>query len=197
MGRTKSFVTADVVRAARDVFWRQGYDEASIPQLRAATGLSASSLYHAFGSKRGLFDEALTNYLDEVALPRLIALRQERPAPWALADYLLGVRRELTDPGSRLPLDGCLALRSASGSLAADPALRARIVRYRGQLFAAMLAGVRARRPEFDDAEAERLASTVTNLVISAFTLSRVDGAGAVESIDTALALLEPRSAEH
>ena len=106
MGRTRSFSTADVVRAARDVFWREGYDEASVPQLRAATGLSASSLYHAFGSKRGLFDEALTNYLDEVSMPRLVALRQEPPTPWALADYLLGMRRELTDPGSRLPADG-------------------------------------------------------------------------------------------
>ncbi len=190
MGRTRSFSTADVVRAARDVFWREGYDEASVPQLRAATGLSASSLYHAFGSKRGLFDEALTNYLDEVSMPRLVALRQEPPTPWALADYLLGMRRELTDPGSRLPADGCLVLRTASSSLAADPALRDRVARYRAQLSAAMLAGLRARRPELDDAQAERLASTVTNLVISAFTLSRVDEAGALEAIDTALALL-------
>ncbi|GAB3998060.1 hypothetical protein GCM10029992_22820 [Glycomyces albus] len=52
MGRVQTFDTAEVVRAARTVFWQHGYEDASIPALEAATGLRRSSIYHAFGSKR-------------------------------------------------------------------------------------------------------------------------------------------------
>ena len=59
MGRPQTFETDEVVRAARGVFWRDGYESASLPDLEQATGLSRSSIYHAFGSKRGLFDAAV------------------------------------------------------------------------------------------------------------------------------------------
>ena len=48
MGRTATFDRADAVRAARGVFWNQGYEATSIPDLEQATGLKRSSLYHAF-----------------------------------------------------------------------------------------------------------------------------------------------------
>ena len=56
MARTQSFDRDTVVRAARTLFWTVGYESASIPELETATGLSRSSIYNAFGSKRGLFD---------------------------------------------------------------------------------------------------------------------------------------------
>ncbi|MDD0859753.1 TetR/AcrR family transcriptional regulator [Arthrobacter alpinus] len=42
-----------------------------LPDLERATGLSRSSIYHAFGSKRGLFDAAVASYLSEIIRPRL------------------------------------------------------------------------------------------------------------------------------
>ncbi|HOZ57111.1 MAG TPA: helix-turn-helix domain-containing protein, partial [Nakamurella multipartita] len=69
MGRTKTFDPGEVVRAARAVFWTRGFESASLPELQEATGLSVSSIYHSFGSKRGLFDAAVASYLDEVARP--------------------------------------------------------------------------------------------------------------------------------
>ena len=75
MARPRSFDTATAVRAARQVFWTRVSEATSLPDLEAATGLRRSSLYQAFGSKRGLFDAAVASYLDEVVRPLLAGLR--------------------------------------------------------------------------------------------------------------------------
>ncbi|WP_448631397.1 TetR/AcrR family transcriptional regulator [Cellulomonas soli] len=69
MGRHQGFDTAEVVQLARDAFWDRGLDGTSLPDLERATGLSRSSIYHAFGSKRGLFDAAVQDYLQTVVRP--------------------------------------------------------------------------------------------------------------------------------
>ena len=60
MGRTRTFDESDATRSALGVFWDQGFDGTAVPDLEEATGLSRSSIYHAFGSKRGLFDAAVS-----------------------------------------------------------------------------------------------------------------------------------------
>ncbi|GEO80926.1 TetR/AcrR family transcriptional regulator [Pararhodospirillum oryzae] len=65
MARPRSFNCDEVLLAAMKVFWRQGYEASSMADLMAATGLSKSSLYGAFGSKHGLFLAAFEAYRDE------------------------------------------------------------------------------------------------------------------------------------
>lgn len=45
-----------------DLFWARGYEGVSIADLTAAIGVAPPSLYHAFGSKAGLFEEAVALY---------------------------------------------------------------------------------------------------------------------------------------
>lgn len=78
MGRVRVFDENTAIRAARDVFWERGYASTSLAELQAATGLSRSSVYGTFGSKRGLFEAVTHNYLDEVVIPLLEPL--EAPA---------------------------------------------------------------------------------------------------------------------
>ncbi|WP_329180242.1 TetR/AcrR family transcriptional regulator [Streptomyces decoyicus] len=52
-----------ILDAAR-LFWRRGYSGTSTRDLTAALGLSTSSLYAAFGSKAGLFEEAVRTYAE-------------------------------------------------------------------------------------------------------------------------------------
>lgn len=80
MGRPRTFDEAGVLHAATDVFWRNGYDATSTRDLCAAVGLDRSSVYNAFGSKRGLFVRALEGYLDERA-ERQRALVEDTAAP--------------------------------------------------------------------------------------------------------------------
>ena len=44
------------------VFWRQGYEGASLADLTEAMGINSPSLYACFGSKEGLFRAVLERY---------------------------------------------------------------------------------------------------------------------------------------
>jgi AcrR family transcriptional regulator len=61
-GRPASFERQAAVRSALDLFWARGYEGVSIADLTAAIGVAPPSLYHAFGSKAGLFEEAVKLY---------------------------------------------------------------------------------------------------------------------------------------
>jgi AcrR family transcriptional regulator len=61
-GRPASFDRETAVRTALDLFWARGYEGVSIADLTTAIGVAPPSLYHAFGSKAGLFEEAVALY---------------------------------------------------------------------------------------------------------------------------------------
>ncbi len=157
-----------------------------MPALEAATGLCRSSIYHAFGNKRGLFDAALTSYLDEVVRPRLRPMLTEPVDPAAIEHYLVTLQASVAAHADDLHADGCLLVSTASSSLAGDPAVRATIADYRAEVAAALRSGVRARRPELNADEVERRAQTCTAMVIAAFSIAKADPAGAVAYLDLA-----------
>jgi TetR/AcrR family transcriptional repressor of nem operon len=194
MGRAQGFETAQAVRAAREVFWRDGYAEASVPALERATGLHRSSIYHAFGSKRGLFDAAVQSYLDEVVRPRLrplVADTADTVDPGALVGYLTGLRAALARAEEIQGVAGCLLVNTSSSPIASDDAVRQTVAAYRAELRAALRRGVVAMRPDAATADVDRLADVCTALVISAFTLVRVDPPAALHCLDTAVDVLE------
>lgn len=61
-GRPRGFDRDRAVATAMRLFWRHGYEGVSIADLTAAIGVAAPSLYAAFGSKAGLYQEALALY---------------------------------------------------------------------------------------------------------------------------------------
>lgn len=61
-GRPRGFDKDQALDIALELFWRLGYEGASIADLCQAMGLSPTSLYAAFGSKAGLYREALERY---------------------------------------------------------------------------------------------------------------------------------------
>lgn len=63
-GRPRAFDRDRAILDAARLFWRRGYSGTSTRDLTAALGLSTSSLYAAFGSKAGLFEEAVRTYAE-------------------------------------------------------------------------------------------------------------------------------------
>lgn len=61
-GRPRGFNEAEALEEALCVFWHKGYETASVDDLTKAMGLSRSSFYGTFGSKRALFHKALGHY---------------------------------------------------------------------------------------------------------------------------------------
>ena len=75
-GRPREFSAEAVVSSAKLVFWQRGYEGSTLPDLEASTGLGRSSLYQAYGSKEGLFDEALGEYIESFISPRLAPMER-------------------------------------------------------------------------------------------------------------------------
>ena len=61
-GRPLSFDRQAALQQAMLTFWRHGYETTSISDLTAAMGVTAPSLYTAFGDKKRLFLEAMRLY---------------------------------------------------------------------------------------------------------------------------------------
>lgn len=190
MARTQGFDRDVVVRAARTVFWRAGYEGASVPALEEATGLSRSSIYNTFGSKRGLFDAAVQSYLDEVIRPRLRPLKAEVVAREAVLAYLDGLREAFTRTGSMSATNGCLLINTATAPVVHDGEVARVVADYRDELRAAIGRGVAAYLGAAAPQEREALADTVTGLSIAAFALVRIAPAEADRTLATARGLL-------
>ena len=62
MGRPRGFDTEKALEEAMEVFWRHGYEGATIAELTDAMGINPPSLYAAFGNKEGLLKAALDRY---------------------------------------------------------------------------------------------------------------------------------------
>jgi len=62
IGRPRAFDMDEALDRALDVFWKKGYEGATICDLTSAMGINPPSLYAAFGNKEGLFRKALDRY---------------------------------------------------------------------------------------------------------------------------------------
>lgn len=88
MARRRTYGIDAVVEAAKDAFWRRGYEGAAISDLEAATGLSRSSLYQAFKSKESLFAVALDAYIRDFVGPLLQPMEAADAAPDAAEQFI-------------------------------------------------------------------------------------------------------------
>ncbi|MBL8925349.1 MAG: TetR/AcrR family transcriptional regulator [Pseudonocardia sp.] len=112
-GRPPGFDRDAVLREAMLAFWRHGYEGVSIADLTAITGLQASSLYAAFGSKRELFDLAVDCYAEEFGSYVTRALDGQPTAYLAVQQLLREAAKTQTLPG--LP-HGCLIIQGATNT---------------------------------------------------------------------------------
>src|ERR1700692_1987824 len=103
MGRPRSFDVEKALDRALQVFWRKGYEAASLSDLTKAVGVNRPSLYAAFGDKETLFRKALDRYLNGPAAYTQEALKE--PTARAVVERLLRGAADL-NTASRNP-GGC------------------------------------------------------------------------------------------
>ncbi|MER8032073.1 TetR/AcrR family transcriptional regulator [Streptomyces bauhiniae] len=117
-GRPRGFDTGEALERAMLVFWEHGYEGASLGRLTSAMGISATSMYAAFGNKEELFRKALERYTEGPSAYLDEALKE--PTALGVATAILsGVIRTTTAPSRP---QGCLGIQ---GALAAGESGRA------------------------------------------------------------------------
>lgn len=190
MGRLQSFERTTVVQAARDLFWDRGFEAASLAELEDVTGLKRSSIYHAFGSKRGLFDAAVEDYQDTVIRPRLRILTAGGGDRSSLTAYFEELRTVVSALPEDSPRRGCLLVNCAAGLAGHDDPARQVVEGYRLELTNALRGALTAAGSAAGDSAAERAperARTLASLTMSAMLLARVNKAESVALLTTAL----------
>lgn len=108
LGRPREFDTDTALDLALHVFWRKGYEGASMADLTEAMGITKPSLYAAFGNKEDLFRKALDRYVDGPGGYFRSGL-EKATAREAVEHILYESVEAVTDPKN----PGCLAVQGA------------------------------------------------------------------------------------
>jgi TetR/AcrR family transcriptional regulator, transcriptional repressor for nem operon len=87
MGRPREFNETAALEAALECFWQRGYKATSMRELAASMGLTAPSLYNAFGDKQALYARALERYLDRTTRDRLRRYETSLPPKQAIRHF--------------------------------------------------------------------------------------------------------------
>ena len=170
------------------VFWRKGFEGASLNDLTAAMGIQPASLYQAFGNKRALFEKALARYLAGPVAFVHDALSE--PTAYAVADRILRRTAEfLTEGRSRR---GCMTIQAAlAGGVEGEP-IRRKLIALRVKEQDALRRRFERAKSEGDlpsDADAADLAQFVT-AIYQGMTVQTINGASREDLLrlsDTAL----------
>ncbi|MDG4786811.1 TetR/AcrR family transcriptional regulator [Micromonospora sp. WMMD1102] len=120
-GRPRGFDRTEALERAMEVFWRHGYEGASMTDLTTAMGINSPSLYAAFGCKEALFREAVARY-DEMAgqVPRQV-LRDLLTTREAFTALFRHYARSYVDPGRPT---GCMVALAATTISAGNDGVR-------------------------------------------------------------------------
>ena len=125
MARPREFDDEAVLDAAIQCFWSRGYEATSVKDLIGKTGITAASLYNAFGDKRALFRAALDHYV-EGSIGERIRRCESRPPREAINAFFEEIlRRSLSDREHK----GCMLVNSALEMAPHDAAFRTAIAR--------------------------------------------------------------------
>lgn len=143
-GRPRAFDVDAALGRAMEVFWREGYEGASLADLTRAMGINRPSLYATFGNKEALFRKAMDRYAEGPGSHVQDALTE--PTARGVAErFLNGTADMVTCPNSPA---GCMAVQGALACSAAAESVRQ-------ELIARRIAGENGLRERLERAKAE------------------------------------------
>lgn len=117
-GRPREFDKQEALRRAVEVFWTRGFQGASMTELTKAMGLTAPSVYAAFGDKEALFRSAITHYSETDGAGIWDGVAESATARDAVAGVLYATADAFT---SHTPPRGCMIALSALQSVSPHP----------------------------------------------------------------------------
>ena len=135
MARPREFDEQAVLDATMQCFWARGYESTSVKDLIGKTGLTAASLYNAYGDKRAMFRTALDHYIEKSIGARLHR-SESLPPREAIRNFFEDIlHRSLGDRERK----GCMIVNCALEVAPHDKEFREKIVETLGRLEAFFL----------------------------------------------------------
>ncbi len=170
MARPREFDEGTALEAAIDCFWKNGYEATSVRDLAASMGISAPSLYNAYGDKHALFVQALERYLDHSTRARIQRLEKALPPKQAVRRFIEDiVDRSVSDRERR----GCFLVNSALDVAPHDTELGALIAERLGEIEAFFRRSIQAAQAD-GTIPADRSAKDVARLLLGVLLGIRV-----------------------
>jgi AcrR family transcriptional regulator len=163
-GRPREFDSDDALAAALRVFWKRGYEGASLAELTEAMGITKPSLYACFGNKEALFRAALDLYEREKLC--YVGTALEADTARGVVERLLGGALAMYC-GEQDP-QGCLSVISTLTCGVEAESIRADVIARRASSEAALVRRLERARDEGDlpeHADPEALASYLTTVL--------------------------------
>ena len=121
MARPREFDEEKALDQAMRLFWTQGYQGTSLHDLLQTMGISKSSFYETFGSKRDLFMRSLEHFDATQALHAVAKLDADVPVKTIIAEmFAVIIDRAVNQK------HGCMFGRSAVELSHRDPVVRKR-----------------------------------------------------------------------
>jgi len=164
MGRPREFDADTALERAMQAFWAKGFKATSLDDLCAATGLSRSSLYAAFGGKRALLHQSLQRYEEQGILRITAALNRPVPIREAIAGFVDDLIERIVSGSGRT---GCLIGNCAAELARQDRATAARVRRSLERIEAAFGGGLARAQARGEIAESADTGATARFLVAS------------------------------
>jgi TetR/AcrR family transcriptional repressor of nem operon len=186
MPRPPTYAREDVVRAAREAFWDDGYEGTAVSDLEERTGLLRSSLYLAFGSKRELFRSALDSYVKEVLDPLLAPMELGAADLRAIETFFSGVKAivgQARGHGRR----GCLMVNTVAELATRDDEAASRSIAFRDRLHDAFVRALEgaAASGEIARETLGRRADVLTAATFGIWLAARIDPVAAASLCNT------------
>lgn len=175
-GRPPAFDRAAVLARAAETFWRLGYEGASIVDLTGAMGITAQSLYAAFGSKAALYQAALDWYLASFAT--MTAEMLAAPDPLGTLAAWLEAQADLFSAPTHPP--GCMISTALLGAAAENEAVARLVAEMREGTIAQMRARLERARDEGELAPGSDPAALArfVGALVQGLSVQARDGAG-------------------
>lgn len=164
-GRPLAFDPDLALDQAMRLFWERGFEATSLEDLELRTGLSRTSLYNSFGSKRELFAKALERYQRSLAERMLAPLEQGNEGIADLHAFIDAVIRQLDDPAAPA---GCLMVNSMTEFGGADRGVVREAARYMARFRRAITSALEraAARAEIPGERIEAKANLLLGIVL-------------------------------
>ncbi|CAA0088518.1 HTH-type transcriptional repressor ComR [Zhongshania aliphaticivorans] len=91
MARPRQQESKQLLDAATQLFWRQGYAATGTREIETALGLKSPAIYHRFGSKHDLFIASLKHYIATVIDWRIKHYLEAEDALKGLQDFFTSI----------------------------------------------------------------------------------------------------------